>query len=205
MTAEIGRFRQLVEDLLEISRYDAGAVRLDRDEIRLAEFVLQAVGASGHHDVPIELDAELAGVVVQADKRRLARVSANLLDNAAKTLAGHAVAAPGRRQRADRRRGPDRAYRSTPRAHLRPLRPRHVAGRRGASKASASDSRSSPSTCVPQRSGMGRDRDDGREAPASYRAPCGDEEARRSRHRARHRRALLLVLRAPRQPTRLIG
>ncbi len=84
VTAEIGRFRQLVEDLLEISRYDAGAVRLDRDELRLAEFVLQAVGASGHQDVPIELDAELAGVVVQADKRRLARVVANLLDNAAK-------------------------------------------------------------------------------------------------------------------------
>ena len=84
VTAEIGRFRQLVEDLLEISRYDAGAVRLDRDEVRLAEFVLQAVGASGHRDVPIELDAELAGVVVAADKRRLARVIANLLDNAAK-------------------------------------------------------------------------------------------------------------------------
>ncbi len=84
VTAEIGRFRQLVEDLLEISRYDAGAVRLDRDDLRLAEFVLQAVGASGHRDVPIELDAELAGVIVSADKRRLARVIANLLDNAAK-------------------------------------------------------------------------------------------------------------------------
>jgi len=46
--------------------------------------VLQAVGASGYRDVPIELDAELAGVVVPADKRRLARVIANLLDNAAK-------------------------------------------------------------------------------------------------------------------------
>jgi signal transduction histidine kinase len=81
---EIDRFRQLVEDLLEISRYDAGAVRRDLDEIRLAEFVLQAVGASGHHDVPIEVDSDLAGVVVRADKRRLARVIANLLDNAAK-------------------------------------------------------------------------------------------------------------------------
>jgi signal transduction histidine kinase len=81
---EIDRFRQLVEDLLEISRYDAGAVRLDLDDIRLAEFVLQAVDASGHRDVPIELDAELAGVTVRADKRRLARVIANLLDNASK-------------------------------------------------------------------------------------------------------------------------
>lgn len=81
---EIDRFRQLVEDLLEMSRYDAGAVRIDSDDVRLAEFVLQAVDHSGHRGVPIELDAELAGVVVQADKRRLARVLANLLDNAAK-------------------------------------------------------------------------------------------------------------------------
>ena len=84
VTEEIGRFRQLVEDLLEMSRYDAGAVRIDHDDVRLAEFVLQAVDHSGHRGVPIELDADLAGVVVRADKRRLARVLANLLDNAAK-------------------------------------------------------------------------------------------------------------------------
>jgi len=87
--AEVGRFSQLVEDLLEISRYDAGAVRLELDEIRLAEFVMQAVRASGNGvNVPVELDSELASVVVQADKRRLARVVANLLDNAQKYADG---------------------------------------------------------------------------------------------------------------------
>jgi signal transduction histidine kinase len=87
--AEVGRFSQLVEDLLEISRYDAGAVRLELDEIRLAEFIMQAVRASGNGaNVPVELDSELASVVVQADKRRLARVVANLLDNAQKYADG---------------------------------------------------------------------------------------------------------------------
>lgn len=87
--AEVGRFSQLVEDLLEISRYDAGAVRLELDEIRLAEFTMQAVHASGSgRNVPVDLDSELAGVVVQADKRRLARVVANLLDNAKKYADG---------------------------------------------------------------------------------------------------------------------
>jgi signal transduction histidine kinase len=82
---EVDRFRQLVEDLLEISRYDAGAVRLELDDIRLAEFVMQAVRVSANGDsVPVDLDSELAGVVVQADKRRLGRVVANLLDNARK-------------------------------------------------------------------------------------------------------------------------
>jgi signal transduction histidine kinase len=89
LSAEVGRFSQLVEDLLEISRYDAGAVRLELDEIRLAEFIMQAVRASGNGmNVPVELDSELASVVVQADKRRLARVVANLLDNAAKYADG---------------------------------------------------------------------------------------------------------------------
>ena len=85
LAAEVGRFQSLVEDLLEISRYDAGAVRLELDEVRLAEFVMQAVAASSHDGVvPVEVDSELAGVVVQADKRRLVRVIANLLDNAGK-------------------------------------------------------------------------------------------------------------------------
>ncbi|MEO7556725.1 MAG: HAMP domain-containing sensor histidine kinase [Acidimicrobiales bacterium] len=85
LIAEVGRFQQLVEDLLEISRYDAGAVRLELDEVRLAELVMQAVAAaSGGTSVPVELASELAGVVVQADKRRLVRVIANLLDNARK-------------------------------------------------------------------------------------------------------------------------
>ncbi|MDT4936883.1 MAG: two-component system, OmpR family, sensor histidine kinase MtrB [Pseudonocardiales bacterium] len=89
LAAEVGRFSQLVEDLLEISRYDAGAVRLELDEIRLVEFVMQAVRASGNGtNVPVELDSELASVVVQADKRRLARVVANLLDNAQKYAEG---------------------------------------------------------------------------------------------------------------------
>jgi signal transduction histidine kinase len=84
MVGDIDRFQQLVEDLLEISRFDAGVARLELDEVHLAELVMQAVSHSTDADVPVELDAELAGVVVQADKRRVVRVIANLLDNAAK-------------------------------------------------------------------------------------------------------------------------
>ncbi len=84
MVGDIDRFQQLVEDLLEISRFDAGVARLELDEVHLAELVMQAVSHSSDADVPVEVDAELAGVVVQADKRRIVRLIANLLDNAAK-------------------------------------------------------------------------------------------------------------------------
>ena len=84
MVADIDRFRQLVEDLLEISRFDAGVVHLELEEVHLAELVMQAVSHSTDPDVPVDLDAELAGVVVPADKRRIVRVLANLIDNATK-------------------------------------------------------------------------------------------------------------------------
>ena len=84
MVADVARFKQLVEDLLEISRFDAGAARLELSELRPGELVTQAVAWSETPDVPIELDSDLAGVLVRADKRRLVRVITNLLDNARK-------------------------------------------------------------------------------------------------------------------------
>jgi signal transduction histidine kinase len=84
MVADVARFKQLVGDLLEISRFDAGAARLELSEIRPGELALQSVAWSQNPDVPIELDSELAAVLIRADKRRLVRVIANLLDNARK-------------------------------------------------------------------------------------------------------------------------
>ena len=45
MAADIARFQQLVDDLLEISRFDAGAARLSLDEVSPVELVHQAVDA----------------------------------------------------------------------------------------------------------------------------------------------------------------
>jgi two-component system, OmpR family, sensor histidine kinase MtrB len=88
MRADVDRFQQLVEDLLEISRFDAGVVRLELEEVHLAELVMQAVQLSSEADVPVELDADLAGVIVAVDKRRIVRVLANLLSNAGKYAGG---------------------------------------------------------------------------------------------------------------------
>jgi two-component system sensor histidine kinase MtrB len=82
LTADVARFQSLVADLLEISRYDAGAVRLDREELLVAEFVRQAVSVSSVRDAPVKVSEKAETMVIHGDRRRLARVVANLVDNA---------------------------------------------------------------------------------------------------------------------------
>jgi signal transduction histidine kinase len=88
LSHDIERFQQLVEDLLEISRFDAGAVRLDLSEVFAAEMVERAVGALVGRTVPVVVDPDAAEAVVRVDKRRMGQVIANLLDNAQKYADG---------------------------------------------------------------------------------------------------------------------
>ncbi len=81
---DLSRFQRLVEDLLEISRIDVGAVELDAGPIVLRDFLGFVVAQSNSPSVPISHDRGLDSLVVVADKRRLAQAITNLLDNAAK-------------------------------------------------------------------------------------------------------------------------
>ncbi|MGH9095665.1 MAG: sensor histidine kinase [Acidimicrobiales bacterium] len=82
LTGDLDRFRQLVEDLLEISRSDAGALDDSTEPVAIAELVLHAMEANGAAHVPFHLDGGATTAVVHADKRRIERSVANLLDNA---------------------------------------------------------------------------------------------------------------------------
>jgi two-component system, OmpR family, sensor histidine kinase MtrB len=82
LVADVTRFQGLVEDLLEISRFDAGAIRLHLEELLVAEFVRQAVSVSSAPSTPISVTEAAESLVMQGDRRRLARVIANLIDNA---------------------------------------------------------------------------------------------------------------------------
>lgn len=82
LKGDVARFQGLVEDLLEISRFDAGAVRLHLEELLAAEFVRQAVAVSSLPDTPIAVTERAEQLIINGDRRRLARVIANLIDNA---------------------------------------------------------------------------------------------------------------------------
>lgn len=81
LVADVARFQSLVEDLLEISRFDAGAIRLESEEFLVAEFVRQAVAVSIAPSTKISVDARAVDLIITGDRRRLARVIANLIDN----------------------------------------------------------------------------------------------------------------------------
>jgi signal transduction histidine kinase len=79
LIADIGRLRRLVEDLMEISRFDAGRESVQSETVDLGSLVAAAVRARGWEG-RVELDAKDAEVA--SDPRRLERIVANLVENA---------------------------------------------------------------------------------------------------------------------------
>lgn len=90
LSTDIGRFKLLVEDLLEISRFDIGAVELDVEAVVVYEFVRHALHAARPHgaEIPIICTEETKEVFAEIDKRRIAQVIRNLSENADKYAGG---------------------------------------------------------------------------------------------------------------------
>lgn len=85
---DVRRFTQLVEDLLEMSRFDVGTASLQRDALLVVEFVRQAVSHSPRPDALVVATPDVEEMIISADKRRLAQVVSNLIENADKYGAG---------------------------------------------------------------------------------------------------------------------
>ncbi|WP_410657969.1 sensor histidine kinase [Amycolatopsis sp. lyj-112] len=77
---EIHRLVRLVEDLMEVSRFDAGTAQMRREEIDVAAAVRDCLRARGWLDqVEVEAAEE---ILLRPDRRRLDVIVANLVGNA---------------------------------------------------------------------------------------------------------------------------
>jgi signal transduction histidine kinase len=79
LIADVGRLRRLVEELMEISRFDAGAESVQVEEVDVAALVAATLRARGW-DGRVKLDGD--GLTLTSDPRRLERIVANLVGNA---------------------------------------------------------------------------------------------------------------------------
>ncbi|MEU7741812.1 MtrAB system histidine kinase MtrB [Nonomuraea sp. NPDC049158] len=86
MQAQLERFESMLADLLEISRYDAGAATLDLDPVDVRDVVLRAIGDSEalaeRHSTRFELRLPNEPCMAEIDNRRVERILRNLLFNA---------------------------------------------------------------------------------------------------------------------------
>ena len=76
---EVQHLNRLVEDLIEISRFDAGTAQLVSDEVDVANAVSQCLRARGWVNVCADVSA---GLTARLDRRRFDVVLANLVGNA---------------------------------------------------------------------------------------------------------------------------
>ena len=88
LVSDVRRLRTLVDDLLEISRFDAAAEQPSIQAIDLGRLVT-AVVAARHPAAAVVLPGQ--PVVVDSDPRRLERILGNLLDNARAHAPGASV------------------------------------------------------------------------------------------------------------------
>src|SRR5699024_2643084 len=83
---ELKRFEDLLRDLLDLSRFDAGAAGLQLAKVDMAAVARRAAGNPqlARASIAVELSGADRPAVVAADIRRVERIIRNLLNNVAK-------------------------------------------------------------------------------------------------------------------------
>jgi len=102
--SEADRLRELIENLLDMSRLEAGVLRIDREPTRLGEIARDLVRKVqlATPDHTLELDWPATDPLVAADSRRIYQVIQNLLTNAVKySPDGGTITLAGRQERHD--------------------------------------------------------------------------------------------------------
>ena len=92
---EVERFDSLLADLLEISRFDAGAADLDRESVDVRDVVERVLRSTQqlarHKKISVELVGADEPLKAELDPRRVERIVRNLVVNALEHGEGHPV------------------------------------------------------------------------------------------------------------------
>jgi two-component system sensor histidine kinase MtrB len=92
---QVERFQNLLNDLLEISRFDAGVAALDADTLDVVPIVRRVVDSAelhaDHVGSPLRIHAPEGGCVAELDPRRIERVVRNLVMNAVEHGEGNPI------------------------------------------------------------------------------------------------------------------
>jgi signal transduction histidine kinase len=85
MSEQMGRLAKLAADLLDLSRLDAGGMRIEPEPVSLGDVahdvVEELAALAAHHEHPLEAAVE-APALVTADRERVLQVARALVDNA---------------------------------------------------------------------------------------------------------------------------
>jgi signal transduction histidine kinase len=87
LVRDVSRLRRLIDDLMEISRLDAGAEAVRLEQVDLRPFIESIVRSRGW-DGSVEIVGD--GGSIGTDRRRIERIVANLVGNAVEHGGGHA-------------------------------------------------------------------------------------------------------------------
>ena len=95
LTGQLDRFEALLADLLEMSRFDAGAAMLDAERRDVRDVVIiavdQATALAGRRGVWLDVEMPDRAAVADIDPRRVERILRNLLVNAIEHSVGNPV------------------------------------------------------------------------------------------------------------------
>ena len=85
LAADLEYLQRLVDDLLDLSRVEAGRVDMSWETLNVADLVREVISRhtrAGDHQVRVEVEDRPEELTTVADKQRLERVLGNLVDNA---------------------------------------------------------------------------------------------------------------------------
>ena len=82
LAGDVKRFERMVADLIEISKHDAGSMRVELEELAVVSAIETILRRLGHDGIPLQASSAAAASLVSIDVQRLSVVFRNVIENA---------------------------------------------------------------------------------------------------------------------------